>query len=467
MSYKSIIRMKNRYFFLLLLPLLISSCTDKSLIVETVDASRKKSDAHISITELGDYIKMCRDIDMTKASSVNIEPLVSDGDTLAYLVNYGEGWELLSADKRTDPVLIMCKSGSVTLEELYSNPAQAAYMNGVEDNLKLLSTMPEVETKADGRSTPRPPMSFTDENGDWWVYVGRRVISSQTWFQDHLIQTQWGSGDQGSGNQKYNICMPYTNSTRTAHCFPGCGIIAAAQVLHYLHYKLGTPSVTPPDSYCNAYISGNSLILGSTQVSFSTPTDCWDDMPLSITAETPVSDIRKVSSLMLHLGFNANAKYKVNETTSTLSDLWFALDHDYGIGCTKINNYMSYTSLRNQICYNKLPVIAAVSITRTPDVGSAVNEGHAVIIDGFNKLTEVYAYTYRCGAPDSGIYQDQYYTFDNEYIAINWGASGKGQVGSNGDTVWYNTDYTFSFRNGSNLYTINTFNEYLYGFHAQ
>ena len=47
---------------------------------------------------------------MQEVSSM-LEPYVMDGDTVAWIANYDEGWELLSNDRRSPLVLARSESG--------------------------------------------------------------------------------------------------------------------------------------------------------------------------------------------------------------------------------------------------------------------------------------------------------------------------------------------------------------------
>lgn len=449
----------TRFLFLPLV-VLFFSCTQEFTeeLCPRIDSQRVQS-SHLSVADIEEYITMCRDVDNTKSMLLSIDPLVDDEDTIAYIVNYPDGWEVLSADRRTDPVLIMCKSGSITKEELYSSPAQTAYMNNLVHNLKELAETPEIATKSSFSTSTTPPMSYTDEDGNWWVYVGRRLVTSQSRFQDHLLDTQWGQGETSTNYTGWNISMPYYTEASNSHCYAGCVPVAGAQVLYYLHYTLGTPEMTPVSSMCSAHLSGNRLTLRSSNVSFAPKIDCWDDMPKTLTSATSISDLEKVSTLLLRIGFKCNATYMPNGTSVSLYSLKNTMSSEYGISCTRSSS-LSNNTIINWIYQNRLPVIAGVSTSHASESGEREPGAHAIIIDGCDKLFEQYAYQYRCGAPDSGIYHEEYYNFSHEYFAINWGYDGAGQVDDSGETIWYNTSYTYSIY-GSR---IESFDEYLYGF---
>lgn len=407
---------------------------------------------------------MTKDPLITKSQDdFDIEPIKDNVDTLAYLVNYENGWELLSADMRTDPVLITCDSGNIGIEELYSNPAQIAYMNNLMSDMKILAENPEPVTKANIplRANSTPPMTYTDEDGNWWVYVGRELNYSENYFQDHLIETQWGQGENGI----WNVCLPYKNQSKSQHCYAGCVVVAAAQVLHYLHSKIGVPAKSPVNSTCDKYIENDNLVLNSSDFTLGPETDCWDEMPLTQyqTGATD-DDYRKVSSLFLKLGHGFKVKYTSGGAATSLPNMKNYLSSAYGIKCDIQTTRMDYSSFKKQIFSQKLPVVAAVTSTTIDNNTGAENTGkHAIIIDGYHQQIDHYTYTYRCGPPDTGIYRSKSILFAYQRIAINWGYDGRGQVDNVG-TVWYNTDYNFVADGDYSRERIDSFDEYLYGF---
>ena len=46
-----------------------------------------------------------------------VTPLVDDGDTLAYCVQYDDGWDIISGDKRCAPVMITSDSGICNIHD--------------------------------------------------------------------------------------------------------------------------------------------------------------------------------------------------------------------------------------------------------------------------------------------------------------------------------------------------------------
>lgn len=62
-------------------------------------------------------------IEATRADVIKIEPLVFQEDTVLFLVNYKTGWELMSSDKRTSPVIARGKEENLDEVLLEKNAA--------------------------------------------------------------------------------------------------------------------------------------------------------------------------------------------------------------------------------------------------------------------------------------------------------------------------------------------------------
>ena len=190
------------------------SVTDIDNCTSSLSASTKVTPTHLAA-----YINGYKGIPKTRSADVSIDPILNGTDTVMYLVNYPEGgWEVLSADLRVPKVLVMCKGGSMTIEELVSNPAEEDLYGAMGDYISYLHDNPDLEV--------------TDSLGNWsdvahqtenmqtreiesWVLIGTTVLEDIVEEQDHLTETKWGQGCYYSSNT-WNISAPYRNS----HCCP-------------------------------------------------------------------------------------------------------------------------------------------------------------------------------------------------------------------------------------------------------
>ena len=123
-----------------LLIALLVSCTKE--VEQNVDLSNSMQNPfRVCQADLKRYFSEVKGIDLTKVTTTTIEPIVSGRDTVMYLVNYGNGWELLSADKRAPVVIAMCDIGKTTVDDLYSIPEQNIFLKKWEQDLSELKHM--------------------------------------------------------------------------------------------------------------------------------------------------------------------------------------------------------------------------------------------------------------------------------------------------------------------------------------
>lgn len=265
-----------------LLIAILVSCT-KEMEQNVVLLNRMQDSFQVCQSDLEQYFSEVKGIDLTKVPTTTIEPIVSGRDTVMYLVNYGDGWELLSADKRAPVVIAMCDIGKTTVDDLYSIPEQNIFLKKWEQDLSELKHMAMTVVSEDDSWISS---GADTKSSDWsdWVYIGEGLFASHVVAEiDHLLSTKWGQGTP------WNVSAPYTNGSMTSHCLTGCGPVAVSQVLYYLHGKIGKPSSSFATCSCNAYIpDGASFItLDNSNTSFSNPSaDVWSQMPLTSTGAT-------------------------------------------------------------------------------------------------------------------------------------------------------------------------------------
>ena len=54
-------------------------------------------------------------LSIKKETPTNITPIIIDGDTLAYLLEYVQGWKLISGDQRLSPIISQSDNGTFKL----------------------------------------------------------------------------------------------------------------------------------------------------------------------------------------------------------------------------------------------------------------------------------------------------------------------------------------------------------------
>lgn len=409
----------------------------------------------VTPTHLDAYFNGYNGISNTRSVDISITPILNGIDTVMYLVNYPEGgWEVLSADLRMPKVLVQCDEGNITEKDLVANPSEEFLYNKLKSYTSYLHENPYVLVESGGDDwsdvsslSIDPSLDGDDLPGIGWLHIGTETVYD-TLVQNHLLSTRWGQGND------WNSKMPYTSAAKTERCVTGCVMVAAAQVLYYLHSKIGVPEKTFGDCIIDKFVPDtlDYILVFSRDVTFVSPSYqdyVWDMMPLYADQEG-VSDLAygAVSTLMLQLGVYMNARYYADRYTSCWTDrIPNAFSSHYDISC--VGHDYRPDSLYNQIMVNKMPVIINMHAEETG--------GHSAVVDGMKEITQFTKYTYLRTGVSETIYKYEYEEGQKSYLmTINWGWDGVY------DNRWYNP-YVI-YWGSMDLYTSSS--DMVYGFEA-
>ena len=358
----------------------------------------------------------------------------------------------------------------MSMEKLFSVPALSTVINSFSDYLKedLKDAPVQPLTTKSSSNNPNPPHTFTDNNGRYWVYAYRTLTSSYDKTQKPLMGTKWGQGEKNHvlfPYEKWNVACPYDSPARTQHCYTGCGQVACAQTLFYLHKKFSSNNKIYKSSSTTAYLPNktSAVSITNSNTTFSQYGNYWSSLPADGESATN-AQFMTASTLMLDVGKKIHASYKYDKTSAPFENYEDAFSsYGYNSKTGAINEDLVY----NQIYVKKLPIIAWIigeTSTQTDEGVKEVEFNHAIVIEGYQNIEEHYTYAYKNG--DSGTFDYQYrpYVFTYTYIAVNWGFDGAGEYDStSNDIIWMNyaTTLTRYFSKDSNRGTIR---EVLYDF---
>lgn len=440
----------------LLLNLLIASCAKEA--VEIIPAQPfERRDHSITLSDIKAYIAECKGVVGTKADKVSILPYTVERDTLMYLVNYEEGWELLSADRRAPRVFAMSEKGHMDMGDFMDCPGMKALFDNFAANVSVLRQSPDMEVTTDYQDNWNDVLP--DRSLDTWQLVSITVLPEIVSVQTHLTQTRWGQGFP------WNVRAPFSDSSLTTRCYTGCGPVAAAQVLYYLHQTIGVPVNAYQESSTTAYVPGGSyLVLQPSDVQFDASTyssTTWENMPLTNSSQNSYSG---VSTLMLQQGLYIGADYHPNGTFANADNIVSAFQVNYSISSTGTWN-VDFDIIAEQIISENQPVILTISFYDNNNV----RQGHIVVVDACKEHYVRIIKEYRRPIPVPYYLPGPEYEYKYEvieemtrYVGINWGWNGN-YMTSDGEPVWFSTD-AISWNVG---YVFTQLDYMIYGFHAQ
>jgi len=413
----------------------------------------------------------------TRATGENEYVFITDkesGDTLFFVVNYPEGgWTMYASDKRVPAVVAENKKGVFDLKEI--EEVMADWFEAMKEDMKNVK-------KAEDKD-----LNFTPEEIEHHITHWDAICNADAFVRSHLEKSRGKSLVTRSSNghyelvrqENYEIVYDSVNhlaSTKWHQHYPynaycpqkthitnpndpkapaGCTAIAAAQMLYFLHYKLGIPAYIPDSAYCNGNINSytwNQYIINH---------NIWD----LLSDDGNSYDRIHAAPLIANVGKLVGMDYGNNESTSDFDDLVSDVFNNYGIACNSVsyNTALLFSSLQN-----RMPVIAKAKKKRV--LGNA----HAFLIDGYKRTQKVTKFIYEWVPESSGgspvitpvqppILVDSisyvYHAPEIKMIKMNWGA-GDGTIdGNTGNPI----NETWSSPTGSWLIKVDGENiNYLY-----
>lgn len=316
-------------------------------------------------------------------SYYNIYPYLYEGDTVLYVANYDDGWQIFSNSEIAPMVLASSETGHLDLEdETFQDSPMYAYIEGIAEDVRYSQSL----------SSQRDNPIIIDSV----LWANTRIVRIDTVnvrVYDHLLETKWGN--KWPWNEKCRIIDGQ-------HVQVGCGAVAIGQYLYYQHMKNGIPVST----MSHATLNSTTGIY-----SYSNPSSTiWDKMALT-------RNDANTDSTAVFLGFVSESipqsHYGVSETATNPNQLINYLNN-LGFSFEIID--IDYADIINQIQSGE-PVIITVN--------KLDNKGHALIVDGIKKESIV-VYYFENGTPNIKLKRCV-----NTYIKMNWGWDGVS------DEVWF------------------------------
>ena len=149
----------------------------------------------------------------------NISPFILDGDTVFYVANYDDGWQIFSNSSAAPMVLATSATGNIDLnDETFQDSPMYSYIEGLAEDVHYSKSF---SSQRDNRDNPIIIDSV--------LWANTRIIRIDTIsvsVYDHLLETKWGN--KWPWNEKCRIMDGQ-------HVQVGCGAVAIGQYLYYQH----------------------------------------------------------------------------------------------------------------------------------------------------------------------------------------------------------------------------------------
>lgn len=408
----------------------------------------KGEDNNVSMRDIESYLHFKTLAYEKKA--VSVEPFADGEDTLFYVINYEDGWEMVAGDKRAPVHLAYGESGSFSSET--ENVEMLAWIESLAADVQALKHLEDfsscTEEQISNMQSARTFWALIRGNLDGVDYIEpitrwgphdttsidslpqypgtghwelKNTYTTTELYDDfRLMQTEWGQ----SVNYYNEYCPLKTIPSDNPRVPAGCVAVAGAQMLYFLHDNLSVPAAAPDTAFCAGALGSYYQFTGG----YSTTT--WNYM---LNNSQNYRGCYSAAVLIANVGHLVGVTYGndgSNANEANLPDNVFAL---YGIDCSFDNYDVSTVS---QSLLNSMPVIIGAYGVRTYILGifPKYEHGHCFIIDGCRRYRKHYTYCYEWewdewhgGHPIPNLGTRIVNSYGSPYITdfrMNWGWAG-------------------------------------------
>ena len=318
-----------------------------------------------------------------------------------YIINFENGWKIVSADKRMPPILAFSKSGQFN-DSWEDNPGTKLWVNSAKTAISTIKTNNVSANKNteiwDSISsvtvkTVNDNLTRFDPNSIWTkITLSETTSENQTMLYGPYTETAWGQLAPWNNNfpeDQALVANPSFNPKNTNYKFyTGCVSVALSQLLYYYHFKYNQPtglyaslnasSLTPVDTVDFIYSHIPPILIGTYKINllrnnYESPSSRW---PLMAKSRTSGGNSSYVSDLMLDAGVHANTVYSGIFGSGALPQDAYNTFQYYGLQAS-MGSFQKDTVLNNLI--QERPIFIGGH--------NSLGQGHAWVLDGYYKST--------------------------------------------------------------------------------
>lgn len=321
-------------------------------------------------------------------NQVSITPYIEHGDTVFFIAQYADGWEIYSASQATNMILFSSEHGSLNLcdpnlpaalKEIISSNADAIH-NLKNDSVPLVDAswgaiaLTE-EDFLSGEITEltesgnRAKVAGKDIPEGRWILLESEEIGRDTYTSPKLTKTEW---HQTSPWNNYIRLLPVPGTGEFQHAPAGCTTIALSQYLYYTHFKDNVPEYT----HSCASLSQDNM----NYIFFGFWPTTWNQMAINSYCTT---GFEEAAIFIGSIAKQLNNEYSLSGTSHKVNEITPFLNSIYRGSSFNMTDF-SFDYIETSID-NKYPIITSAG-TNKNSAGDPIKEtGHTFLIDQYKK----------------------------------------------------------------------------------
>lgn len=389
------------------------------------------SEYSLTETDIQNYV-LFRELENKKLSLVGIEPIVFKDIPCLYAIQYNDGFDIISADKRSPVPIATCDIGFFdecndpegfgghletiaeqvwfSLHGYMGKPSPEAAEN-IESSLNFwrlvnadstLIAENAIETRVDPPGPDPGHWELIDVRTEEILYDSLPHLTTTTWYQNSI----------------YNYFCPddIDDDGDTVVCPAGCVAIAGAQMLYFLHNKIGVPTASPSSGLCVGHVYDSTYY----QAFWNFSSNTWTNMRPRYNRDTCAALLVGDVGRLLHMD------YSWKGSGAYTPDLIDSVFYPYGINSTLFDGY--YSGIITSSLSNGFPVLCRGRRLESKGINKI---GHAFLIDGYKRFITKTTYYYEWSTDDPTIIryhplvprktEVEYSSPHISYYCMNWG----------------------------------------------
>ncbi|MBR4381616.1 MAG: C10 family peptidase [Bacteroidaceae bacterium] len=369
--------MNKKFFSITVLSLICFfsciSCTNEEDYSIVQEGHTRLEVATFNVNVLDDIQKyvnyrMAESADTRSLQNICYEPYTIAGDTALYIVNYADGWDVMSTDQRTPMVMMSSDSGHLDGRNL-PYPLRA-YIGSIANEIHQLKQIENVNNVIHPEWLKMPSkedLHDTEKEGNtrdglepgvgYWELLYSITVGTPTVTESpKMTSTSWDQEDP------WNYYIPYAADSAYYVGPAGCGAVASAQYLYYLHSKYGVPTSAVTSATINNANTHTFTFSNKT-------TTAWNNMALNGNGTTNAK--RKSAMLIAYSADRIGTQYYKDGAYSSFNNDISFINSETGYHFYSAN--YDYNYVINQLLNNKAVLMRAED--------TSTSDGHVFIAD--------------------------------------------------------------------------------------